>query len=202
MHECPNPGPPRPADQALLARVDEALTRTGELISGCRFRAAIRESLALARETNRYLDIQSPWHALTTDPVGCATTLYTALNAIDGLKLLFGPFIPFTSERLHRQLGHSDTLVDQGWQVRRIPIGQRVGQTVASFPERWPAPKRHCLITIINRPASVAWRYPRHQSTTLSRTKFRIPHSISDPADDASTNADSSAPMLAMVRGE
>ena len=129
----PNPGTPRPADQALLARVDEALTRTGDLISGCRFRAAIRESLALARETNRYLDIQSPWHALTTDPVGCAATLYTALNAIDGLKLLFAPFIPFTSERLHRQLGHSDTLVDQGWQVRRIPIGQKLGKPSPLF---------------------------------------------------------------------
>ena len=129
----PNPGTPRPADQALLARVDEALTRTGELISGCRFRAAIRESLALARETNRYLDIQSPWHALTTDPVGCAATLYTALNAIDGLKLLFAPFNPFTSERLHRQLGHSDTLVDQGWQVRRIPIGQKLGKPSPLF---------------------------------------------------------------------
>ena len=74
-------------------------------------------------------------HALTTDPVGCAATLYTALNAIDGLKLLFAPFIPFTSERLHRQLGHSDTLVDQGWQVRRILYRTEVGQTVASLPE-------------------------------------------------------------------
>ena len=143
----PDPGTPRPADQALLARVDEALTRTGELISGCRFRAAIRESLALARETNRYLDIQSPWHALTTDPVGCAATLYTALNAIDGLKLLFAPFIPFTSERLHRQLGHSDTLADQGWQVRRIPVGQRLGKPSPLFQQlagsKAPLPDNH-----------------------------------------------------------
>ena len=29
----PDPGTPRPADQALLARVNETLTRTGKLIS-------------------------------------------------------------------------------------------------------------------------------------------------------------------------
>ena len=143
----PDPGTPRPADQALLARVDEALTRTGELISGCRFRAAIRESLALARETNRYLDIQSPWHALTTDPVGCAATLYTALNAIDALKLLFAPFLPFAGERLHRQLGHSDTLADQGWQVRRIPVGQKLGDPSPLFQQlagsKAPLPDNH-----------------------------------------------------------
>ncbi len=129
----PSPTTSRTADCALMARADDALARTGELISNCRFRAAIREPLALARETNRYLDVQAPWCTIKTDPQACATTLYTALNAIDALKLLFAPFLPFTTERLHRQLGYTDTLADQGWQLRRLPAGQKLGDQTPLF---------------------------------------------------------------------
>jgi methionyl-tRNA synthetase len=34
------------------------------------------------------------------------TILYVALRAIDGLKVLFTPFLPFSSQRLHELLGH------------------------------------------------------------------------------------------------
>ncbi len=39
-----------------------------------------------------------------------AKTIYTALKAIDSLKVMFAPFLPFTSERLHTFFGYETPL--------------------------------------------------------------------------------------------
>ncbi len=57
--------------------------------------------MKLATVVNQYLDVNAPWSAVKTDKDGAAKTIYTALKAIDSLKVMFAPFIPFTSERLH-----------------------------------------------------------------------------------------------------
>jgi methionyl-tRNA synthetase len=44
------------------------------------------------------------------DPQRAGTTVYTALRAIDSLKILFSPFLPFSSEHLHKTLGYQDQL--------------------------------------------------------------------------------------------
>lgn len=37
-------------------------------------------------------------------------TIFTALKAIDSLKIIFSPFLPFTSERLHGFFGYETPL--------------------------------------------------------------------------------------------
>ncbi|HUH98705.1 MAG TPA: methionine--tRNA ligase, partial [Anaerolineales bacterium] len=44
------------------------------------------------------------------DQDGAARTIYTALKAIDSLKVLFAPFLPFTSQRLHEFFGYQTPL--------------------------------------------------------------------------------------------
>ncbi len=63
--------------------------------------AALSEAFALAREANRYLEVKSPWSQLKVDREAAATTLYVALQAIDMLKTMLAPFLPFTAEKLH-----------------------------------------------------------------------------------------------------
>jgi methionyl-tRNA synthetase len=36
--------------------------------------------------------------------------LYVALRCVDNLKLLFAPFLPFSSQRLHELLGYEGTI--------------------------------------------------------------------------------------------
>jgi methionyl-tRNA synthetase len=43
---------------------------------------------------------------LENDRDRAGTILYTALRAIDSLKILLTPFLPFSSQRLHELLGH------------------------------------------------------------------------------------------------
>jgi methionyl-tRNA synthetase len=66
--------------------------------------------MALAREVNRYLDEKAPWFQIKKDRSAAATTLYTAMRAIDSLKILFTPFLPFSSQTLHEILGYEGSL--------------------------------------------------------------------------------------------
>ncbi len=73
-------------------------------------RAAVFEAMRLATEVNRYLDITAPWQTVKTDKAAAGRAIYTAIKAIDSLKILFAPFLPFTSDRLHGILGYDGSL--------------------------------------------------------------------------------------------
>jgi len=106
----PEPGELRSQDRELLAKIEAGFKTVGELIAAVKLRAALGEAVALATEANRYLDQQGPWFEIKRDRAEASKTVYTALKAIDSLKLLFAPFLPFTSERLHQYLGHDGPL--------------------------------------------------------------------------------------------
>ena len=113
----PEPGDLQPSDRALLDAGKEALVSVGESINACRFREGLRSALNYAQETNRYLNQEEPWKTRETDKSAAARALYTALAAIETLKLAFYPYLPFTSEKLHDLLGHDDSIDAQGWQA-------------------------------------------------------------------------------------
>src|SRR5262245_8112335 len=119
----PSPGPSRPPDVALAAAAAESLPRVGALLAGRRFRDGLRGALALAREVNRYLDARAPWNE---DDVAAATSVHAALGAIEVLKVALAPFLPFATARLHRLLGHGDSIEEQGWRRRDPLVGARL----------------------------------------------------------------------------
>jgi methionyl-tRNA synthetase len=107
---APQPGELRPPDVDLLAKIDAGFKTVGDLIEAVKLRAALNEALALATEANRYLDAQGPWFEIKQDKAQAAKTIYTALRAIDSLKTIFAPFLPFSSEKLHEYLGYAGRL--------------------------------------------------------------------------------------------
>ena len=100
----------RPADLELLATIEAGFNTVGAELDAVRLRAALSETMKLATVVNQYLDVNAPWSAVKTDKDGAAKTIYTALKAIDSLKVMFAPFIPFTSERLHGFFGYETPL--------------------------------------------------------------------------------------------
>ncbi len=106
----PDPGDLRPIDQNLLNTVEAGFESVGKELEAVRLRAAIGEAMKLATAVNQYLDQTSPWSEVKKDKAEAAKTIYTALRAIDSLKVIFAPFLPFTSEKLHRFLGYDTTL--------------------------------------------------------------------------------------------
>ena len=58
---------------------------------------------------NVYLDVNAPWSAIKVENRS-GQTVYTALKAIDSLKVMFAPFLPFTCEKLHGFFGYETPL--------------------------------------------------------------------------------------------
>lgn len=106
----PTPGELSERDRALLQQIEAGFGTVGALYEQTELRAALRETMALAREVNRYLDETAPWFAIKTDREAAATAVYVALRAIDSLAVLFAPVLPFTSERARSFLGHDRPL--------------------------------------------------------------------------------------------
>jgi methionyl-tRNA synthetase len=114
--------------------------------------------MRLATEVNRYLDTHAPWQLVKQDKDAAARIVYTALTAINYLKILFSPVLPFTSEKLHKILGYetqlfgtqiiesiSDelgehevnrydpTLASGKWEPTMLPAGQKFGAIAPLF---------------------------------------------------------------------
>jgi methionyl-tRNA synthetase len=106
----PEPGELRPQDNDLLAKVEAGFETVGALLEAVKLRAALGEVVSIATEVNRYIDAQGPWFEIKKDKAEAAKTIFTALKAIDSLKTLFAPFVPFSSEKLHGYFGYDGAL--------------------------------------------------------------------------------------------
>jgi methionyl-tRNA synthetase len=91
----------RPADLELLATIENGFNTVGAELEAVRLRSALGEAMKLATVVNQYLDVNAPWSAIKVDKAEAGKTVYTALKAIDSLKVMFAPFLPFTCEKLH-----------------------------------------------------------------------------------------------------
>ncbi len=121
----PEPGELRPEDKEILAVVEAGFQVVGEHINAVRLRAGLSEAIRLATEVNKYLDKAAPWFEINTDRQAAAKTVYTALRAINSLKVLLSPFLPFTSERLHTYLGYTQPLFgEQAIEVVQDELGE------------------------------------------------------------------------------
>ncbi|ACL23894.1 methionine--tRNA ligase [Chloroflexus aggregans] len=103
----PQPGPLTPVDEQVLAEVTGGIETVGELLAAARFKAALAEAMRLAAQVNIYLSEQEPWKVIKSDHERAATIWYVALRCVDTLKIIFTPFLPFSSQRLHEYLGYN-----------------------------------------------------------------------------------------------
>ncbi|NSW54179.1 MAG: methionine--tRNA ligase [Anaerolineae bacterium] len=111
----PEPGELTALDSELLAAIEAGFGTVGELIEGVKLRAALAECIRLASEVNKYLDVTEPWKVVKTDETAAARAIFTAMRAIDSLKVLFAPFLPFSSEKLHGFLHYEQPLFGSGF---------------------------------------------------------------------------------------
>ncbi|MPZ50004.1 MAG: methionine--tRNA ligase [Dehalococcoidia bacterium] len=134
----PEPGALHETDRVLLRAGEEMLTSVGASIAACRFREGLRTSMAYAQETNRYLNQEEPWKTRESDPPAAARALYTALGAIEALKLALYPYLPFSAQQLHAMLGHDGPIDFNGWQTTLPQAGRPLGTPAPLFKKLEP----------------------------------------------------------------
>ena len=107
----PTPGTLTDADAAMLATSKAAFGTAGELLGRSRQKAAIGEVMKVVGDANRYISDQAPWKLPKTgrpeDLERMGTILNVALQVVDDCKTLLTPFLPTSSDAVHRILGGS-----------------------------------------------------------------------------------------------
>ena len=104
------PGRLTTEDEAVIAEIEAGFASVGDQLERARFKAGLAEAMRLASRVNQYLSEQAPWAVIKTDTERAGTILYVALRCIDQLRVLFAPFLPFSSQVLHELLGHDGYL--------------------------------------------------------------------------------------------
>jgi len=122
--KVPAPADLSPEDNELLAKVDKAFDGVGALIAARRFKDSIKDLMALWDAANVWIDKAEPWKVIKSDRVRAATTLYTAFQAISGMKTLAVPYMPATSQKCHELLGLRGQAAKGRWRRDPIPAGQ------------------------------------------------------------------------------
>jgi methionyl-tRNA synthetase len=124
----------------MLAEVRRGFEAAGAAIDAVRLRDGLAEAMAVARAANRYLEEQAPWKRLKTEPQAAATSLYVMAQVLSGLKMLFVPYLPFSSQRLHELLGFTGDVMRTGWRMEPVPAGQTLPTPIPLFAKLEPHP--------------------------------------------------------------
>jgi methionyl-tRNA synthetase len=109
----PEPGELTAADRSIIEAVEAGFGAVGDLIERARFKAALSETMRLSSLVNQYVSDEAPWATVKEDRARAGTVLYVVLQCVDNLKLLFTPFLPFSSQALHELLGYDDPLAGE-----------------------------------------------------------------------------------------
>ncbi len=124
----PDAGELAPADQELLAEVDAAFAESAAQFDAVELKAGLRTAMAAAQAVNVYLNATEPWKLQKTDPARATTVLHTALSAINGVRVLFSPYLPMSAETLDGMLGPTD-----GWQRTELVPGAPIAKPIPLF---------------------------------------------------------------------
>jgi len=134
--KVPRPGPPTPADEALIEGTDRALETTAAAIEAVELRAALKTAMDAAAEVNAYLNSEEPWRVVKDDPERGGTILWTALQAISGIRVALAPFLPWTTGRVGEMLGLPPEV--SAWERPPVEGGSDLGSVAPLYTKLEP----------------------------------------------------------------
>ena len=94
-------------DTEAMNKIQETLKEVESSLQQCNFKKGLRAVMNLAQYGNVYFDHNQPWVLLKTDPERCKTVLHISLRLVQALTVTMAPFLPFSSERVWKMLGHT-----------------------------------------------------------------------------------------------
>jgi methionyl-tRNA synthetase len=133
--EIPAKGDLEDEDRRAIEAISRAEADVRTALAGCEFRRGFKAVMDLAQVGNQYFDSVAPWSLVRTDRRRCATVLHVSLELCKALAVLASPFMPFSSERVWKQLRMEGTIGQEGWEGIRKPLkeGEKMEKPAPQF---------------------------------------------------------------------
>ena len=120
-------------DQETIREIQAVRTRIESLLDTFHFREAQKEAMNMARVGNKYLADTEPWKTAKTDMDRTGTILNIALQIAANLRIVFEPFLPFSSDKLGEMLQIDSSKWNQLGSMDLLPAGHSLGQASLLF---------------------------------------------------------------------
>jgi methionyl-tRNA synthetase len=102
-------------DKQALNKIEETSVQLANALTHCSFKKGLRTAMSLAQFGNFYFDQKQPWILVKTDKDRCGTVLHISLKLVQALSVFMAPYLPFSSEKLWKILGHKASIHACPW---------------------------------------------------------------------------------------
>ena len=114
-------------DKQTLAEFSDTRKEMDNYLDNFRFRDALKEVMNLARIGNKYLAETEPWKLAKTDPERVKTIMNISIQICANLSIAFEPFLPFSTEKLRKQLNIGKFNWSEIGSIDLIKAGHQIG---------------------------------------------------------------------------
>jgi methionyl-tRNA synthetase len=100
-------------DRKSLEEIKTIGSVVGASILGNEIDKALKSILNFSSSFNQYFQKKEPWK----NPKQSGTTLFISINAVRSLSILLAPFIPFSAEKIWKQMSLAGNFHEQNWKT-------------------------------------------------------------------------------------
>ena len=119
-------------EKKFVALIRDRESKITGLLDKVKLKDALKEILALCADGNRFFQAAEPWKNVIADKKRAANALYILANLVKDIAILCEPYLPFTSEKIFKQL-NTEKLRWDNLGVLSIEKGHKIGQAEALF---------------------------------------------------------------------
>lgn len=109
--KVPLPSEMNKIDEQAISEIKIIAYDVGELLYKNQVDKALKRILKFGSFFNQYFQSKTPWKL----PSDINNTMWISVNAIRTVSILLYPFIPFSSQKIWKQLGYNDNVYEQNW---------------------------------------------------------------------------------------
>jgi methionyl-tRNA synthetase len=136
--EIPKQGKLDDMDKKALKKIEETSDEVSKFLGKCSFKQGLRTSMNLAQFGNFYFNHKQPWNLVKDDKEKCGTVLHICFKIIKALSVFNTPYLPFSSDKIWKRIGNSDSINKWGQALEDLKVGVSIERPQPLFKKLDP----------------------------------------------------------------
>jgi len=118
----PQKGQLEHGDVEVQETINRSMQQVKDSLRDCKFKQGLKVAMGLAKFGNIYFNEKEPWNLIKIDRAQCETTIHLCLEIVQALCMVLAPFLPFSSDKIWKTLGHDGSIHDASWNDAMKPL--------------------------------------------------------------------------------